>query len=598
MQFQPVSQPDQHPAQADDVTPEQSRMREIVALLYAQKLEMEQMRQSLIPPLTTAEIDKFLAEALPYAWMTTLAATLKETAMDDPTGQWSSGKLETATWRVINEELAAKRQGRQSAPTARTAHQQQPFPVATPYQGFVQQQTSPGSGTVCFSCGGRGHFARQCPMRAQAGQVQQLGGQTLWVSGNQAFELNGPPPAPCNRCGQMHWAQFPCLPVAPAAPAAPPPTAAPTGPTVGPAPRAPVDWNTILKWAQQSGAGPGSAGQDRGRGRGPHAPPPWVAAPRPPSVADGRAAYRDAIRAAARDMLSDTLSFAIRAYASGTRETYLCAARTTLRGMGDAVPLEVAIDARLLVLAGRRRGGSAARNAVSAFRMLEDLQLLGRVVLPRMWLQVRAIDKATAHLAAPRIWAAGADVERLGRCRHHWAWARTFFAVACAAVYALRVGDVARFSWDGIATPGWLTFWDQKVNAEWVDVPLSPFLEQWRAYIAHLRRPDHLPTGLLFPGGTSTASECLRQLVYDTPSAHITWHPWKRFSAAAYMWLGGTSYGLQLWARWRSPKQARHYARHPPSWTLPQTLCLPIPPHHSGSPARDIDWAVVAIREL
>ena len=207
MQFQPVSQPDQHLGQCDDVAPEQSRMREIreiVALLSAQKLDMEQMRQSLIPPLTTAEIDKFLAEALRYAWMTTLAAALKETAMDDPTRQWSGGKLETATWRVINEELRAKRQGRQSAPTVQMAHQQQPLPVATPYQGFVQQQAGHGSGTVCFSCGGRGHLARHCPMRAQAGQVQQVGGQTLWVSGNQAFDLSGVPPAPCNRCGQMH----------------------------------------------------------------------------------------------------------------------------------------------------------------------------------------------------------------------------------------------------------------------------------------------------------------------------------------------------------------------------------------------------------
>ena len=62
-----------------------------------------------------------------------------------------------------------------------------------------------------------------------------------------------------------------------------------------------------------------------------------------------------------------------------------------------------------------------------------------------------------------------------------------------------------------------------------MDVPLSPFLERWRAYIAYFQRPDHLPTGLLFPGGTSTALECLRKLVCDTPRAHITWPPWNRF---------------------------------------------------------------------
>ena len=83
------------------------------------------------------------------------------------------------------------------------------------------------------------------------------------------------------------------------------------------------------------------------------------------------------------------------------------------------------------------------------------------------------------------------NLERLGRSRHHWAWARTFFAVACAAVFALRVGDVGSFTWDAIATLRFLTFWDQKVNAEWVTVPFSPYLEKWRVYIHRYKRPDH-----------------------------------------------------------------------------------------------------------
>ena len=44
------------------------------------------MRQSLIPPLTAAAVDRFLTEALPYAWMTSLAAVLKELALEDTTG--------------------------------------------------------------------------------------------------------------------------------------------------------------------------------------------------------------------------------------------------------------------------------------------------------------------------------------------------------------------------------------------------------------------------------------------------------------------------------------------------------------------------------
>ena len=60
-----------------------------------------------------------------------------------------------------------------------------------------------------------------------------------------------------------------------------------------------------------------------------------------PPVADCRVACRHATRAAGRDILDDALSFAIRAYASGTQETYLCAARNTLSGVGDAVQLDV-----------------------------------------------------------------------------------------------------------------------------------------------------------------------------------------------------------------------------------------------------------------
>ena len=287
-------------------------------------------------------------------------------------------------------------------------------------------------------------------------------------------------------------------------------------------------------------------------------------------------AYRAALRAGLRDHHADTLAFAVRAFAKGTRATYLCVVRGTLRGTEYDDDVQLAIDSRLLLLGHRRRGGSVARNTVSGFQMLAKLQLILEVVTTRMWLQVRAIDKSTAHLARPRIWATGKDLERLGRCRHHWAWARTFFAVACAAVFALRVGDVGGFTWDGIATPRFLTFWDQKVNAEWVTVPLSPYLEKWRAYIHRYKRPDHQPTTPLFPGD-SFASKCLHDMLENTPSAHITWHPWKRFAAAAYIWLGGTTTGLQQWARWHSPKQARHYAKHPPTWSLPDTLCLPLP---------------------
>ena len=47
-----------------NTTTDQGRMGEIVALISAQKLEVEQMRHSLIPPLTQTVVDRFLTR--PY----------------------------------------------------------------------------------------------------------------------------------------------------------------------------------------------------------------------------------------------------------------------------------------------------------------------------------------------------------------------------------------------------------------------------------------------------------------------------------------------------------------------------------------------------
>ena len=52
---------------------------------------------------------------------------------------------------------------------------------------------------------------------------------------------------------------------------------------------------------------------------------------------------------------------------------------------------------------------------------------------------------------------------------------------------------------------------------------------------------------------------------------------------------------------WRVPQetqQARYYARHPPTWTLLDTLCPPLPARHTGSPAGDLDYGTIATKDL
>ena len=42
-------------------------------------------------------------------------------------------------------------------------------------------------------------------------KISQVGDQTVMTSNKGwTFDLNGPPPASCRRCGQLHWEMFPC----------------------------------------------------------------------------------------------------------------------------------------------------------------------------------------------------------------------------------------------------------------------------------------------------------------------------------------------------------------------------------------------------
>ena len=85
---------------------------ELVQLLAATKLENERLRAAAIPRLTKQELERMLAETLPYQWMQTLAVGLMTYSKKDP--QWDAHELSTTIWTVVHEELRNKRQGRNS----------------------------------------------------------------------------------------------------------------------------------------------------------------------------------------------------------------------------------------------------------------------------------------------------------------------------------------------------------------------------------------------------------------------------------------------------------------------------------------------------
>jgi hypothetical protein len=88
------------------------RMKELISLLLASKIEAERLREELIPDPCVKEIDSLLAQQLPYSWMTSLIVGLKERVMTDAAS--IKGKLEIDIWRVVHEEYRAKRQSKNS----------------------------------------------------------------------------------------------------------------------------------------------------------------------------------------------------------------------------------------------------------------------------------------------------------------------------------------------------------------------------------------------------------------------------------------------------------------------------------------------------
>ena len=131
--------------------PEQNHaFTEVVARLVAAKLENEFLRQSLIPPLTPEYLGRIMTEQIPYVWMTACLATLK--GFNDTSPDWASHPLPTLMWQVVNEELRARRQGRQLAPP----------PYGPGVQGVGQMTPNGGGGMAghahhppgnCFKCG-------------------------------------------------------------------------------------------------------------------------------------------------------------------------------------------------------------------------------------------------------------------------------------------------------------------------------------------------------------------------------------------------------------------------------------------------------------
>ena len=135
---------------------------------------------------------------------------------------------------------------------------------------------------------------------------------------------------------------------------------------------------------------------------------------------------------------------------------------------------------------------------------------------------------------------------------------------------------------------GWRVarIFDEKVNKEWVTYPLSPFLGTWRQYVCAYRHPGTRNDSPIMLGGRNALREALKSCFQRHSTRPLTWQPWGRLGAAAFVRLGGTVANLTAWARWRSQKQAHHYTKHPPKCHFGDSIVLlPLPKRFTGSPS-------------
>ena len=110
-----------------------------------------------------------------------------------------------------------------------------------------------------------------------------------------------------------------------------------------------------------------------------------------------------------------------------------------------------------------------------------------RVVQPMVFeghkTMLAAIVKKFSQDNRPKPWATIKHVEAVGRVQAHWAWARLYFLIHGSVVYMWRVGDEAAITWNDIKRPGWMFFYDHKVNEVRVAYGLFDYIESWRRYI-------------------------------------------------------------------------------------------------------------------
>ena len=276
--------------------------------------------------------------------------------------------------------------------------------------------------------------------------------------------------------------------------------------------------------------------------------------------------------------------FMLESWAVSTRECYerhIRAMRGAHEESPDQTPTEI-LREYLISMYRQHKTSSSMRQAISACRLLEELEVALAFVPRSFWRFIRAKDKVSK--ARRQRWASLGTLEVMAR------QATTEEEMLCVCIatlslaFCLRVGEAASIRPKDLDQQnGYVNFYDSKTRRAWVSRPASEYV--WRvmglARLLAMRRGRDV-SGPLIKGGAARLQHIMASLLVGTEHADMRWHAWRRAGATLLVRSGATILEVMSWARWRSVKVARRYVA---TWEdLPwEDARLPQPTHVSGT---------------
>ena len=132
-----------------------------------------------------------------------------------------------------------------------------------------------------------------------------------------------------------------------------------------------------------------------------------------------------------------------------------------------------------------------------------------------------------------------------------------------------------------VGVGGWLKFFDEKVNKQWVAYHLSPFLEEWRKYVCVHRHPGTPDNSPIMRGGRNALRDALKTCFHRHSRGPLTWHPWGRLGLHRMSVWVDQSQTSQRGPGGQAKSKHAITPNTPPKWEFSESVTPPPSPKDS-----------------